>query len=127
MRGTEWLIDARGCEPSALRDKTCIGALLDRIIVELQLTPVAPAAWHLFPPPGGITAVVMLAESHLACHTFPEHGSICLNVFCCRPRGEWDPRPALAEVLAAEACDIRRVERDYSPLTAPVAPDLLAT
>src|SRR5262245_37519261 len=81
MRGLEWIIDARGCDPAALRDPEALGALFDAIISELSLTPVAPAAWHRFPFPGGITGVVMLAESHLACHSFPEHGAFCLNLF----------------------------------------------
>ena len=66
MRGIEWIIDARGCDAAALRDVDRLRLLFDRLIDLLDLTPVAPAAWHVFPPPGGITGVVMLAESHLA-------------------------------------------------------------
>jgi S-adenosylmethionine decarboxylase len=72
--------------------------------------------WHTFPAPGGVTGVVVLAESHLACHTFPEHGSICLNLFCCRPREEFDAAAMLADLLGASETGIRRVERTYAPV-----------
>ena len=114
-RGQEWIIDARGCSPSALRDERCLRGLFDRLIAELQLTPVAAPVWHRFPAPGGLTGVVVLAESHLACHTFPEHGSICLNVFCCRARPDFDAAGLLADVLGATDTEIRRLERAYGP------------
>lgn len=120
MSGIEWIIDARGCRAAALRDVTRLGLLFDRLVDLLDLTPVAPPAWHVFPTPGGVTGFVMLAESHLACHTFPEFGSICLNVFCCRPRPDWDPAPLLAELLGATETAVRRLEREYAlaPLAA---------
>jgi S-adenosylmethionine decarboxylase len=62
--------------------------------------------------------VVVLAESHLACHTFPEFGSICLNLFCCRARPDFDAGALLAEMLGAMRTDVRRVERDYAALEA---------
>src|SRR5215210_3958173 len=111
--GTEWLVEAYGCQPARLADLATLRALFDRLVAELTLRPVAPAAWHQFPPPGGITGVCMLAESHLACHTFPEHGSICLNLFCCTARPEWDFAGGLREMLGAEEVVVRRVERSY--------------
>jgi S-adenosylmethionine decarboxylase len=117
-RGAEWLIDARGCPPDALRDGARLRALFDRLIADLRLTPVAPAVWHTFPAPGGLTGFVILAESHLACHTFPEFGSICVNVFCCRAREDFDAAAVMSEVLGASDTAIRRVDRAYGPLAA---------
>lgn len=114
MHGIEWVVDARGCEPAALADLTLLRSLFDRLIAELQLTPVGEPAWHVFAGTGGVTGFVMLAESHLACHTFPELGTICLNVFCCRIRADWDARRILSEILGAGAVDVRRLERIYS-------------
>jgi S-adenosylmethionine decarboxylase len=64
---------------------------------------------------GGITGVSLLTESHLTCHTFPEHGSICVNVFCCRERADADFTALLALELCAKRVDVRRVERSWQP------------
>ena len=119
MAGLEWIIDAHGCDPSALRDRKCLQALFTRLIDELNLTPVAAPVWHAFPAPGGVTGFVMLAESHLACHTFPEFGSMCLNVFCCRPRPEWDARLMLSTLLGAREVEVRCMRRAYAPVLEP--------
>lgn len=37
---------------------------------------------------GGVTGVVLLAESHLAVHTWPEHGVVTLDVFVCNMLGD---------------------------------------
>jgi S-adenosylmethionine decarboxylase len=114
-QGAEWIIDAHGCDAEALRDGARLRALFDRLIADLHLTPVAPAVWHTFPSPGGMTGFVILAESHLACHTFPEFGSICVNVFCCRARADFDAPALMAETLGATDTYARRVERTYGP------------
>jgi S-adenosylmethionine decarboxylase len=88
-------------------------ALFAEIVSDLQLHPIAEPAWHRFPEPGGITGVTMLSESHLACHTFPEHRSICLNLFCCRPRHEWDFARRLKELLGAHSVQVRLIDRPY--------------
>ena len=119
MRGIEWVIDAHGCDPAALTDQVLLGALFDRLIAELQLTPVAPQAWHAFATTGGLTGFIMLAESHLTCHTFPEFGSICLNVFCCRTRPDWDAHRIIVEALGARSVEVRRLERDFGAGVAP--------
>ncbi len=113
MRGAEWVIDARGCDADVLRDAGRLRALFARLIADLRLTPVAPAAWHTFPAPGGLTGFVILAESHLACHTFPEYGSICVNVFCCKARDDFDAAGLMAEMLGATETLVRRIERRY--------------
>ena len=99
--GTEWIVDAHGCDPGRLRSRPTLAALLDQVVSDLALRPVAPALWHQFPEPGGLTGVVVLSESHLTCHTFPERGYAAFNLYCCRPRAEWPWADELAARLGA--------------------------
>jgi S-adenosylmethionine decarboxylase len=109
--GTEWIVDAYGCPADALRSEARLRALLDAAASELDLHAVAPTLVHVFPPPGGITAVLLLSESHLACHTFPESGYAALNLYCCRARPAWDFRARLAAHLGASSVEVRVVRR----------------
>ena len=109
--GSEWLVEASGCREEALRDPALLDRLFTRVIAELELNPLHAPAWHVFPGPGGVTGFVMLTESHLACHTYPEHGVIAINLYCCRPRPEWPWRARLAELLGASDVRVRLVER----------------
>lgn len=117
--GREWIVEAHGCDPAALADLDRGQALFARMIAELALHPVADPLWHKFPGPGGVTGLCLLAESHLACHTFPEHGSLCLNLFCCTARPEWDYRGRLRDLFGAERVEVRVLERPYAPPCAP--------
>jgi S-adenosylmethionine decarboxylase len=111
--GCEWVVEALGCPASFLTDKARLAALFDDIIADLELHPIGEAAWHQFPEPGGITGVALLRESHLACHTFPEFGSMCLNLFCCRPRASWNFEGELARRLGASEVKVRLIDRPY--------------
>jgi S-adenosylmethionine decarboxylase len=113
MSGIEWVVEAFGCSPQSLRDPVVLDRLFRKMIGELKLRPVGEAQWHKFPGTGGITGLCLLAESHLACHTFPEHGSLCLNLFCCAPRAEWDFEAALRDLFAADTVAVRRLQRPY--------------
>jgi S-adenosylmethionine decarboxylase len=112
--GLEWLVEARGCDPARLSSPKALAALFDEIVRDLGLTVVGTPVFHRFPGAGGVTGFAILAESHLSIHTFPEHASACLNLFCCRPRDEWPWREGLAAHVGATEVEVRRVERHYA-------------
>jgi S-adenosylmethionine decarboxylase len=109
--GTEWLIDAAGCRPEALRDVAAVRRLCEQILAGLGLHVVGEGAWHRFPPPGGVTGLYLLTESHLACHTYPEFGVVTFNLYCCRARPAWPWQGRLREVLGATAVTVRTLPR----------------
>ena len=104
-------MDAYGCDPAALRSLDALQALFERLIADVQLQPVAPSVWHQFPDAGGITGVVVLSESHLTVHTFPERGFAALNLYCCRPRPAWPWTEQLTQTLGAADVRVTTVRR----------------
>lgn len=105
------MVDAYGCDAEALRSRETLEGLVAQVLHDLELTAVAPAVWHRFPGPGGLTGVVVLAESHLTCHTFPERGFAAFNLYCCRPRAPWPWAVELTRRLGAAEVSVVAHER----------------
>jgi S-adenosylmethionine decarboxylase len=119
--GTEWLIEASGCDAGRLRDVGELRAVFARAVSELGLRVVGDPLWHKFPGEGGVTGLLLLTESHLACHTYPEFGVATFNLYCCRERPAWPWDERLREMLGASAVSVRRVRRAPPP-SAPPSP-----
>ena len=113
MSGCEWIVEAYGCDPSGLAELARLQALFSDLAAGMKLHPVDEPLWHKFPGTGGITGLTLLAESHIACHTFPEFGSLCLNVFCCVPRPDCMFERYLTERFGASRVTVRRLDRPY--------------
>jgi S-adenosylmethionine decarboxylase len=97
--GTEWLVDVYDCDAAVLADVAHMRRACQRVVEGLELRVVGAPLWHRFGPPGGVTGLYLLTESHLACHTYPEHGLATFNLYCCRPRRAWDWQAELVKVL----------------------------
>ena len=108
MNGLHLTADLRACRCEA-RWLTDADALLRTCVERVRaagLQPVAELA-HRFPDtahgPGGIPATVLLAESHLCVHTWPETGNVTLDVYVCNVGGD---HSAKAEYLLAGLLDL---------------------
>jgi S-adenosylmethionine decarboxylase len=118
--GTEWLVEASGCDAESLRDTEILRAVFARAVRELRLQVVGEGHWHKFPGEGGVTGLAMLTESHLACHTYPEYGVATFNLYCCRERAAWPWEERLREMLGALVVNVSRIGRT-PPSLAPLA------
>lgn len=109
--GTEWLIDASGCDREALADLDRLRAVFQRVIRDLDLNVLGEIAWHQFDHPGGVSGLALLSESHLTCHTYPEFRAATFNLYCCRERTSWSWETILKEMLGATEVNVRVFER----------------
>ena len=109
--GTEWLIEASGCDEAALADLDRLGAVFNRVIHDLGLNVLGEIQWHQFDHPGGVSGLALLSESHLTCHTYPEFRAATFNLYCCRERASWTWETTLKEMLGATEVKMRVFER----------------
>ncbi len=105
MQGTHLTADLRGCQCDAawLTDAATLGPRCVALVKASGLQPVAEL-FHTFSSggqgPGGITATVLLAESHLCVHTWPEQSAVTLDVYVCNFSGDNSAKAAkLTEAL----------------------------
>ena len=109
--GTEWLIDASGCDEAALADLDRLREVFNRVIRDLDLNVLGEIQWHQFDYPGGVSGLALLSESHLTCHTYPEFRAATFNLYCCRERASWTWETTLKEMLGATEVKVRVFER----------------
>ena len=77
---------------------------------------VREVAFHKFAPQG-VSGVVIISESHLTIHSFPEHGYASVDVYTC---GDLDPTIAaeyIAEALGSTSRELIEVPRGMGPVS----------
>ncbi len=79
--GYHSLFDFHGCDPSALRASAGLRTGLVEAIRSAGGTIVTDTFHHF--SPHGVSGVVVIAESHVTIHTWPEHGYAAVDVFSC--------------------------------------------
>lgn len=79
--GRHALLDLYGCQPGILNDPDYLQSLLRQTALDLKAT-VVEEMFHTFAP-HGVSGVIVIAESHLAVHTWPEHGYAAVDLFTC--------------------------------------------
>ena len=91
MIGIHLLADFHDINTERLVDAGLLTDCLLKAAMRGGLTPIGPPVLHRFDG-GGLTGYLLLSESHIALHTYPEHGYIALDIFSC---GSSDPHAAL--------------------------------
>src|SRR5687767_14304856 len=84
MHGLHLTADLRGCRAQLpiMGNADALRRLCLASVSTAGLRPVGEL-FQAFPQPGGVTGMVLLAESHLAVHTWPELASVTLDVYVC--------------------------------------------
>ena len=107
--GHHVLIELFGCDAAIADDVEAVMAAL-RAAAAAMRTPVLGAVSHRFAP-HGVSGVVLISESHISCHSWPEAGYVAVDVYTC---GSVHPRSAvsaLCEALSARRWIVQDVIR----------------
>ena len=121
MDGLHLTADLRDCDTTlaAMIDPQALRQLCLAAVMGAGLQPVGEL-FHPFPAPGGVTGVVLLAESHLAVHTWPELAAVTLDVYVCNYGNDNTDRAhsllnALIASFGAKGIDRQALQRGVLP------------
>lgn len=108
--GRHILCEAFGCKAELINDRQWV----EKTMVEAALeagAEVREVAFHQFSPQG-VSGVVVISESHLAIHTWPEIGFAAIDVFTCGDTVDpWQACNLLIEKFGAQNATTTEVKR----------------
>lgn len=92
------IIDGYGGSAQKMQDVQHIYQLLDRYPSQIGMVKLSPPQVARYmgskPEDWGVSGFVLIAESHISIHTFPERCYINIDIFSCK---EFDPEQAIKE------------------------------
>ncbi len=93
------VVDGYGADPEKLRDEGLVRRFLDEYPATLGMTKMIPPQVYTYrgrvPEDWGVSGFVLIAESHISVHTFPDRGYVNIDIFSCK---EFDPSSSLRDV-----------------------------
>jgi len=99
--GRHLLVEFTGCDRAKLNDLNAIRTILMEAARKAGAT-VVNSTFHEYNP-HGLSGVVVIAESHMSIHTWPEYGYAAVDFFTCGERV--DPWKACWHVKEQLACN----------------------
>jgi len=116
------IIDGYGGDPDQLSDENEVGVVLDRYPEMMGMTKITQPTVIRYrgtkPEDWGVSGYVMIAESHIALHTFPERRLVWADIFSCK---DFDATAVLEDLkrrFGLEQMDVTTLERNLEPLAA---------
>ncbi|MFA5103965.1 MAG: adenosylmethionine decarboxylase [Candidatus Margulisiibacteriota bacterium] len=98
--GPHLMVDCYGCNKEKLSDMDLIFDTLDKFPDQIGMTKIMPPYVFKYqgvvPEDYGISGVVLIAESHITIHTFPEKLHAFIDIFSCK---DFDTSPATAFMI----------------------------
>ena len=106
--GTHLIIDLWGA--TNLGDPDHIDSVLREAAIATGAT-ILHGHFHHFSPNGGVSGVLVLAESHVSIHTWPERDYAALDIFVCGDCDPYKALPALKKGFLAERVQLAEHKR----------------
>lgn len=108
--GRHLLLDMQGVPAAVLTDATRIEQILHDAARAAGATPIASRFQH-FGPGLGVTGVLLLRESHISIHTWPEYGFAAVDIFMCGQAAPERGVDVIVEALAPASHHVRNEAR----------------
>jgi len=93
------VIDGLGCDAAQIADPEHVRQFLDAYPDAIHMTKITPPAVYTYKGPKaedwGVSGFVIIAESHISVHTFPDRGYVNIDVFSCK---EFNAEQAIVEI-----------------------------
>ncbi len=88
MFGPHLTLDLYGCSKKKLKDVGFVSSFLDEMPGLVGMTKIMPPYTFSYsglkPEDWGVSGIVLIAESHISIHTFPEKGYASVDIFSCK-------------------------------------------
>ncbi|MEM0134143.1 MAG: adenosylmethionine decarboxylase [Thermoplasmatales archaeon] len=102
--------DLKGVVPEKISDSDTMQEIMESAVKYGKLTKIR-SYYHQFSP-SGVSGIILLAESHLSFHTWPEYGLVALDIFTCGPTENAESAlEYILEKLSPSSVEYRRIER----------------
>jgi len=108
--GHHYIAEASGCDPEIIGSVEKVQQILIKA-AEIAGAHVWAVSISRFPP-NGVSGVVVISESHISTHTWPEYGYGALDIYTCGNSG--DPEKAImyaVEAFGASSSHITEITR----------------
>jgi S-adenosylmethionine decarboxylase len=113
--GMHLMMDGYGCERQCLEDLSLIYDFLSEYPSHMNMTKIMPPYVFRYEAKKaedwGISGFVLIAESHISIHTFPEKDYLSLDIFSCK---EFDADKAVSyvtELFSAQRSEVKLLDR----------------
>ena len=110
LPGQHGLLDLYGCPPELLSDPSSLQRALEQA-AHLANATILFSHFHHFGEGGGVTGVLLLAESHITIHTWAEHSFAAADIFLCGSLKPETAAQSLQTALRAQSATWREYPR----------------
>ncbi len=112
--GFHTLVELYGCNSSKIDDTQLVETTLIEAAKIANLSVVNTTIHHFNPI--GVSGVIVIKESHIAIHTWPEHNYVALDFFTCN--ASYELKNALnyiKTIFEAKEVEVKEVKRGLIP------------
>ena len=113
--GVHLMLDGYGCDRSTLEDMSFIYNFLDEYPDKMDMTKIMPPYVFRYngsiPEDWGVSGFVLIAESHISIHTFPDKQYLSLDMFSCKPFDTEQALETIKKYFKVQKYEIRVLDR----------------